>query len=75
MFMKTNWIGDSGALCHIMNCDTGLFDVTDINKLIQGSSRSMLAIKKGMHFTNVGKVDITEWVYALWPGSFAPRPV
>ena len=30
-FTKSMWIADSGALCHIMNGDTSLFDIIDIN--------------------------------------------
>ena len=44
MFMKNTWIGDSGTQYHIMNYDTALFDVTEINESIQGSSRNMPTI-------------------------------
>ena len=40
------WIGDSGASCHMTNCNTGLYNITDINKSIQGSSGIMPAMKK-----------------------------
>ena len=33
-FMKNSWIVDLGASCHIINDDTGLYDVIDINKLV-----------------------------------------
>ena len=46
-FTKNTWIGDSGASCHITNNDTGLYDITDINKSIQGSSSIMPVMKKG----------------------------
>ena len=46
-FTKNMWIRDSGELCHIMNDDTSLFDIININELIQGSSRNMPARKKG----------------------------
>ena len=37
-FIKNIWIGDLGASYHIPNDDSGLFDVTNINELIHGSS-------------------------------------
>ena len=43
---KRRWIGDWGASCHITNNDTGLYNVTDINESVQGSSGSMFIIKK-----------------------------
>ena len=46
-FTKNTWIGDSGASCHITNDNTGLYDISDIDKLIQGSSGILLAAKKG----------------------------
>ena len=30
-FTRNTWIGHSGALCHITNDDTGLYDITDID--------------------------------------------
>ena len=44
--MKNMWIRDSGALCHLTNNFTGLFDIIDINESIQGSSGIMPATKK-----------------------------
>ena len=46
-FMKNTWIRDSGASCHITNNDTGLYDITNIDKSIQGRSGIMPAMKKG----------------------------
>ena len=59
------WIGDSGALCHIMNDDTVLFDIININKLIQSSSSIMPAMKKGKLHVKVWQVNGTEWVHTL----------
>ena len=56
-----------------MNNDTGLFDVIDINMLIQGSSRNMPTTKKGMLHVNIQQVDGTEWVHTLWPVKFCPK--
>ena len=46
-FTRNTWIRDSGASCHITNDDTGIYDVTDINESIKGSSRIVPATKKG----------------------------
>ena len=42
-FMKNTWIGDSGASCHITNDESGMYDIINIDELIQGSSSIMLA--------------------------------
>ena len=52
-FTKNTWNGDSGASCHITNNDTNMFDVTDINESIQGSSSIMPTTKKGKLCINV----------------------
>ena len=46
-FIKNTWLGDSDASCHIANNDTGLYDITNIDESIQGSSGIMPATKKG----------------------------
>ena len=53
-FMKKMWIGHLGASCYIMNNYSGLYDVADINKLVQGSSY-------GMHVTEQGKFCMKVW--------------
>ena len=58
------------ASCHIMNNNNSLFDVININDLIQGSSRNMLAVKKGKLCINVWQVDGTEWVHIQWHMKF-----
>ena len=40
MFTKNTLIGGSVTSCHITNNDTGLYDVTKMNKLVQRSSGS-----------------------------------
>ena len=45
-FINNMWIGNLGALCHKTNDDTGLNDITKINKLAQESS-GHLSIPKG----------------------------
>ena len=44
-FTRSTWIGDSGALCLIMNNNTSLFNIIDINELIHRSSSIMPATK------------------------------
>ena len=56
-FTKNTWIRDLGASCHITNNDTGLYDVTDINNSIQGSSSIMPAAKKGKLRVKACQVD------------------
>ena len=73
LFTKNTWIGDSGASCHITNGDTGMYDVTDINELIQGSSGIMPATKKDKLHLYVQQVNGTEWVHILWPMKFCPK--
>ena len=45
-FTKNTCIRDSNALCYIATDDIGLFDVININELIQGSSWKMPLAKK-----------------------------
>ena len=53
MFMENTWITDSGTSCYITNDDTGLFEATEIQELIQGSLDSMLTTKKGKLGINI----------------------
>ena len=46
MFKKNIQIRDLGASCRITIDDIGLYDVTNINESVQGSSGSMTATKK-----------------------------
>ena len=46
-FTKHTWIGDLGASCHITNNDTGMYDVTHIDRLVQGGLGSISATKNG----------------------------
>ena len=41
MFTKNMWIGDSGTSYHRTNDDTGRFNVSKINDLVQGSLGGM----------------------------------
>ena len=75
LFLLTNntWIRDSGASCNITNDNTSLFDIIDINQLIQGNSGNMSVMKKGKLCVNVQQVDGTEWVHTIWPVKICPK--
>ena len=73
LFTKNTWIEDYVASCHIMNNDIGLFDIINIDKLIQGSSGNMPVTKKGKLCVNVRQVDGTEGVHTLLPMNFFPK--
>ena len=45
LFAKNTWIEDVGAYCHITINNTGLYDITDMDESIQGSS-SIMPVKK-----------------------------
>ena len=66
-FTKNTWIGDFSASSHITNDDT------NIKKLIQGSSSTMPATKKGKLLVNVQQVDGTERVKILSPMKIFPK--
>ena len=72
-FTRNTWIRDSGTSCHIINDDTGLFEVTDINELIQGSSSIMPTTNKGKVCFHVCQVNRTEQVHVLCPMKFCPK--
>ena len=55
--MKNTWIGDSSTLCCITNDDTGIFDVTIINKSVEGSLGSIPATNKGKLCVHIHQVD------------------
>ena len=70
LFTKNTQIGDSSASC---NGNTGIYDITDINESIQGSSSITTTTKKGMFQVKVCQVDGTEQVHTLWPVKFCPK--
>ena len=63
--LRNTWIEDSSASCYVTNDDTGMYDITDIDESIQGSSNILPAMKKGKLHVNVCQVDGTEWVQTL----------
>ena len=72
-FTKNTWIGDSGVSCHITNNNTGLYDITNIDESIQGSSGIMPATKMGKLQVKVLQVNGTEWIHTIWPVKFCPK--
>ena len=65
-FKKNTWIGNSDALCHISNDNTCHYDVTNINKLVQGSSGNMSTTKKGKLLMKACQVDGIKKLHILW---------
>ena len=59
--------------CHITNDDAGMYDITDVDQLIPGSSSIMPPTKRGKLQINVQQVDGTEQVHTLWPMKFFPN--
>ena len=72
-FTKNTWIGDLDASCHITNNDTGLYDITNINKLVWGSSDGMSAMKKGKPHIKICQVEGSEKLHLLWSINIAPK--
>ena len=56
-FTKNMWIGNMGASYHIPNDDVGLYDVTKINKFVQGSLGNMSITKRGKLCMKVCQVN------------------
>ena len=73
LFTKYTWIGDSRASCHITNNNTVLYDITNNNESIQGSSGIMPGMKKGKLCVKLCQVNVTKQVQILWPLKFCPK--
>ena len=61
---------------HFVPCtsnDTGLYNTTEINELVQGSADNMSTTKKGKHCMKVCQADFTEQIYALWPMKYCAK--
>ena len=56
LFTKNMYIGDSGVSCHITSNNTSMFDIINIDKLIQGSSGIMPARKMASYVSPYGKL-------------------
>ena len=54
------WIRDSGTLSYNTNNESGFYDITDINKSMQGSSCTMPTTKKKKRCMKVWQVDESE---------------
>ena len=48
-FMRNTLVGNSNALHYIANNDTGLYDINDINNLVQGSSGNKSTTKRASY--------------------------
>ena len=58
-FTKNTWIGDSGAICHITNNDSSMYDIVCINETISGVSGEVQAMKIGKIQALIKQVDGT----------------
>ena len=75
LFTRNTWIGDYDASCHITNDNTSLFDIIDIDELIQGSSGNISATKMASFMSMSNKLMELNGsiLYGLW--SFVPKHV
>ena len=65
MFTNYRWICNWGALCHITNNDTGMYDITDIKKLVQYICGNIKATEKGKLHAKVREVDRSKLLCTL----------
>ena len=64
-FTKNTWIDKLGVSCHIMNNDIDLYDLTKINKPVQGSFGNMSATKTGKLCMKVDQIDGSKKLHIL----------
>ena len=75
LFTKNTWIGDSGASCYIINDITGVYDVTDINKSVQGCSGNVSSMKKVNYEYKYVKLNAVKSYIYYGPWYIVLRPV
>ena len=63
---KNTWNGNLGASCLITNNETVLYDVTNINELVQRSLSNMPAMKKSKLHMKVHQVYSSKKLHVLW---------
>jgi hypothetical protein len=60
-FTDNTWIGDTGSSCHIVNDDTGLYDITPISEVVGGiGGQSIRATKMGRLNVVIKQADGTQ---------------
>ena len=64
-----------GLLCHIINNDSGLYDVTSMIKLVDGSSESIPTTKRDKLHMKVKQLEWSEKMHIIWPFKILLRPV
>ena len=72
--MNKTWIGDLGASCHILQNDTRVYDVANINESVQGSSGNISATKTGKLCIKVCQDDGSELEHVPWPMKYCTKP-
>ena len=60
VLMKNTWIGGLGASYHFTKDGTGLYDITDISLLVQGSLGNTSATKMGKFHMKVHQIHCNE---------------
>ena len=72
-FTKNMWIGDSSILCHIMNDNTSLFNISTSISQFKEDPILCLLQKKAKLCVNIQQVDGTEQIHTLWPVKICPK--
>ena len=66
-FMKNMWIAHLCTSCHVTYDDSGLYHITNILKLVQVNSGSILVTKKGGICMKLKQVHGSTMMHVLWP--------
>ena len=64
-FTKSSWISYLATSYHITNNDAGMYDITEIDEPVQGSSSNMKVTKKGKLHLRVNQIDGSEIEHTL----------
>ena len=72
-FTKNMRISNSGAMCHITNNDTGLYEITKINESVKGCAGKMSTTTKSKLCMKICQADGTEWVHIMCPMKYCDK--
>ena len=72
-FVKNTWIGDSCAFCYIINDDTKMYYITEIDEPVLNSSGTMDVIKEGKLCLKARQVKRSEIEHTLWPVKYCKK--
>ena len=62
-----------GTLCYVSNDDSGLYDITEINVLVQFSSGHMPAMKNSNPHIKIIQVGGSEQILVPWPVKYCAK--